>query len=155
MAVYHYKLRQLLLFSRGNGKTSSFYYICIHDIGPRVDRKNETGYKQEQEKEGYRRYKKESVWNLYNYGCVVSLSCDFENLGEDLRWQTWHYQQNLKLFIYFLKVGDFCLPITLVLLRFCYHTVMCILHFGNLQWICVIKSRGHLFNSFFFTPRIC
>lgn len=138
MAVYHYKLRQLLLFSRGNGKTSSFYYICIHDIGPRVDRKgkkkeNETGYKQVQEKEGYRRYKKESVWNLYNYGCVVSLSCDFENLGEDLRRQTWHYQQNLQLFIYFLKVGDFCLPITLVLLRFCYHTVMCILHFGNLQ----------------------
>lgn len=137
MAVYHYKLRQLLLFSRGNGKTSSFYYICIHDIGPRVDRrekkKKETGYKQEQEKEGYRRYKKESVWNLYNYGCVVSLSCDFENLGEDLRRQTWHYQQNLELFIYFLKVGDFCLPITLVLLRFCYHTVMCILHFGNLQ----------------------
>lgn len=138
MAVYHYKLRQLLLFSRGNGKTSSFYYICIHDIGPRVDRKgkkkkNETGYKQEQVKEGYRRYKKESVWNLYNYGCVVSLSCDFENLGEDLRRQTWHYQQNLELFIYFLKVGDFCLPITLVLLRFCYHTVMCILHFGNLQ----------------------
>lgn len=34
---------------------------------------------------------KESVWNLYNYGCVVSLSCDFENLGEDLRRQTWHY----------------------------------------------------------------
>lgn len=138
MAVYHYKLRQLLLFSRGNGKTSSFYYICIHDIGPRVDRKgkkkeNETGYKQVQEKEGYRRYKKESVWNLYNYGCVVSLSCDFENLGEDLHRQTWHYQQNLELFIYFLKVGDFCLPITLVLLRFCYHTVMCILHFGNLQ----------------------
>lgn len=137
MAVYHYKLRQLLLFSRGNGKTSSFYYICIHDIGPRVERKgkkkNETGYKQVEEKEGYRRYKKESVWNLYNYGCVVSLSCDFENLGEDLRRQTWHYQQNLELFIYFLKVGDFCLPITLVLLRFCYHTVMCILHFGNLQ----------------------
>lgn len=138
MAVYHYKLRQLLLFSRGNGKTSSFYYICIHDIGPRVDRKgkkkeNETGYKQVEEKEGYRRYKKESVWNLYNYGCVVSLSCDFENLGVDLHRQTWHYQQNLELFIYFLKVGDFCLPITLVLLRFCYHTVMCILHFGNLQ----------------------
>lgn len=138
MAVYHYKLRQLLLFSRGNGKTSSFYYICIHDIGPRVDRKgkkkeNETGYKQVEKKEGYWRYKKESVWNLYNYGCVVSLSCDFENLGEDLRRQTWHYQQNLELFIYFLKVGDFCLPITLVLLRFCYHTVTCILHFGNLQ----------------------
>lgn len=84
------------MFSRGNGKTSSFYYICIHDIGPRVDRKgkkkeNETGYKQVEEKEGYRRYKKESVWNLYNYGCVVSFSCDFENLGEDLRRQTWHY----------------------------------------------------------------
>lgn len=72
------------------------FIICIHDIGPRVDRKgkkkeNETGYKQVEEKEGYRRYKKESVWNLYNYGCVVSLSCDFENLGEDLRRQTWHY----------------------------------------------------------------
>lgn len=54
-------------------------------------KENETGYKQVEEKEGYRRYKKESVWNLYNYGCVVSLSCDFENLGEDLRRQTWHY----------------------------------------------------------------
>lgn len=137
MAVYHYKLRQLLLFSRGNGKTSSFYYMYTRywtTSGQKGEKKeNETGYKQVQEKEGYRRYKKESVWNLYNYGCVVSLSCDFENLGEDLRRQTWHYQQNLKLFIYFLKVGDFCLPITLVLLRFCYHTVMCILHFGNLQ----------------------
>lgn len=147
MAVYHYKLRQLLLFSRGNGKTSSFYYICIHDIGPRVDRKgkkkeNETGYKQVEEKEGYRRYKKESVWNLYNYGCVVSLSCDFENLGEDLRRQTWHYQQNLELFIYFLKVGDFCLPITLVLLRFCYHTVMCIFAFWELAVNLCYKKQG-------------
>lgn len=34
------------------------FIICIHDIGPRVDRKNETGYKQEQEKEGYRRERK-------------------------------------------------------------------------------------------------
>lgn len=66
------------------------YTILDHEWIERK-KKNETGYKQVEEKEGYRRYKKESVWNLYNYGCVVSLSCDFENLGEDLRRQTWHY----------------------------------------------------------------
>lgn len=67
------------------------YTILDHEWIEREKKKNETGYKQVEEKEGYRRYKKESVWNLYNYGCVVSFSCDFENLGEDLRRQTWHY----------------------------------------------------------------
>lgn len=67
------------------------YTILDHEWIEREKKENETGYKQVEEKEGYRRYKKESVWNLYNYGCVVSLSCDFENLGEDLRRQTWHY----------------------------------------------------------------
>lgn len=67
------------------------YTILDHEWIERGKKKKETGYKQVEEKEGYRRYKKESVWNLYNYGCVVSLSCDFENLGEDLRRQTWHY----------------------------------------------------------------
>lgn len=104
------------MFSRGNGKTSSFYIyvytILDHEqIGKK--KKNETGYKQEQQKEGYRRYKKERVWNLYNYGCVVSFSCDSENWGEDLHRQTWHYQQNLELFVYFLKVSDQCLKILL------------------------------------------
>lgn len=42
------------MFSRGNGKTSSFYYICIHDIGPRVDRKG----KKKRTKQGISKYRK-------------------------------------------------------------------------------------------------
>lgn len=127
------------------------FIICIHDIGPRVDRKNETGYKQEQEKEGYRRERKR-VESLQLRVCCKLVLWFWElgrgsastNLALLAEFGAVHLLSESRRFFFTYKIT--------VLLRFCYHTVMCILHFGNLQWICVIKSRGHLFNSFFFLP---
>lgn len=121
------------------------YTILDHEWKERGKKKNETGYKQVEEKEG----KGKRVESLQLRVCC-KLVLWFWELGRGSAWTNLalladfgavHLLSESRRFLFTYNIS-----LIKVLLSHCH------VHFGNLQWICVIKSRGHLFNSFFFLP---